>query len=136
MPRYKHENRQMTPTFLKNAVRLKNETMLLSIGKVMKKENNLRCIEINLPKEVSLFLSDKNIKSTTLKKLSGGKYEVKVVYEIHKPRLRKTNEVMAIDLGVSNLAALTFKESLDQILIDGNVIKSRIATYNNQIAEL
>ena len=101
----------------------------------MKKDKDLKCIDINLPKQVSKFLSDKNIKVVTLKRLSNGKYEVRVIYEIDKPKLINASEVMAIDLGVSNLVAITFKESQNQILIDGNIIKSRIAIYNNQIAE-
>ena len=101
----------------------------------MKKDKNLKCIDINLLKQVSKFLSDKNIKVVTLKRLSNGKYEVRVIYEIDKPKLINASEVMAIDLGVSNLVAITFKESQNQILIDGNIIKSRIAIYNNQIAE-
>jgi len=135
LPRYKHENRKMTPTFLKNAIRKKDDFLLLSIGKKMKKDKDLKCIDINLQKQVSKFLSDKNIKVVTLKRLSNGKYEVRVIYEIDKPKLINASEVMAIDLGVSNLAAITFKESQNQILIDGNIIKSRIAIYNNQIAE-
>jgi len=42
---------------------------------------------------------------------------------------------MSIDLGVSNLAAMTFLNSNKQYLLDGNVIKSKIATYNKWLKE-
>jgi IS605 OrfB family transposase len=44
--------------------------------------------------------------------------------------------VMAIDLGLDNLCGICFKDSQEQILINGKTLKSRNAYYNKEIARL
>jgi len=44
--------------------------------------------------------------------------------------------VMAIDLGLDNLCGISFKDSPEQILINGRVLKSRNSYFNKEIAEL
>ena len=134
-PRYKNDNRLMSATFLKTAIRLKDSNLLLSVGKKMKSEKQIQGIYIELPKEVYGLLSDKNLKMVTLKAGENGKYQLKIVYEFQEKELKETGDLMALDLGVNNLAAITFMESCDQMLIDGRVLKSKIATYNNLIGK-
>lgn len=135
-PRFKHEGHLPRATFLKTAIRIRDSKLLLSIGKKIKSEQNLKHIEIALPQEVYSFVSDKNVKMITLDKCVASKYEVKFVYEEKLVALKKKGDIMSIDLGVSNLAAITFMSSTDQILVDGNVVKSKIATFNKSIGVL
>jgi len=58
-PHFKHEKRLMVPTFMKTAVRIRNNQLLLSIGKQMKADKKLKCITIDLPQEVYDFVSEK-----------------------------------------------------------------------------
>jgi|GEM_PF-287883 len=132
-PRFKHENNLPKTTFLKTAIRIRDSKLLLSVGKKVKSEQNLKHIEIELPQEVYSFVSDKNIKMITLDKCDDGRYEIKFVYEEKLIPLKKNGDIMSIDLGVTNLAAITFMNSTDQILVDGNIIKSKIATFNKYI---
>ena len=134
-PRYKNDRRLMLPTFLKTAIRLKEGYLLLSIGKKMKSKKQIQAINIELPKEVYGLLSDKDLKVVTLKALENCKYQVKVIYEFQEKTLKKSGDIMSLDLGVNNLAAVTFMESCDQFLLDGRVLKSKIATFNNLIAK-
>jgi IS605 OrfB family transposase len=135
-PRFKHEHYLPKATFLKTAIRIRDSKLLLSVGKKVKSEQNLKHIEIELPQEVYSFVSDKNVKMITLDKCEDGRYEIKLVYEKKLIPLKKNGDIMSIDLGVTNLAAITFMNSTDQILVDGNVIKSKIATFNRSIGIL
>lgn len=134
-PRYKNDRRLMLATFLKTAIRLKEGHLLLSIGKKMKCEKQIQAINIELPEEVYGLLSDEDLKVVTLKALENGKYQAKVIYEFKEKALKKGGDIMSLDLGVNNLAAVTFMGSCDQFLLDGRVLKSKIATFNNLIAK-
>lgn len=46
------------------------------------------------------------------------------------------HNIMAIDLGLDNLCAITFKDSKEQFLINGRPLKSKNAYYNKEIARL
>lgn len=133
-PHFKHEKRLIVPTFMKTAVRIRNNQLLLSIGKKMKADKKLKCITIDLPQEVYDFVSEKNVKMVTVKHIKCNRYEIKFVYEVQEKPYKVSGDIMSIDLGVSNLAAITFLESTSQYLINGNVIKSKIATYNKKVS--
>jgi len=134
-PRFKHEHNKLLPTFLKTAVRMKNGNLLLSIGKKMKSERQIKAISIELPEKVYGLLSEKNIKMVTLKRLKEDKYQIKLVYEFEEQHLVAAGDTMALDLGVNNLAGVTFMNRCAQFLIDGKVLKSKIASYNNLIKD-
>jgi len=133
-PRFKRDHLLLSPTFLKTAIRIREGKLLLSIGKKMKSEKQIKCIEVELPPEVYEFVSEKNVKMITVKECKDGKYEIKFVYEIKTVSYKKKGDIMSIDLGVKNLAAITFLNSEHQYLLDGNVLKSKIATYNKLVS--
>jgi len=121
---------------MKTAIRIKNGHLLLSIGKKMKSDKQIKAINVGLPDEVYGLLSDKTIKMIKIsydKNLM--KYMTRIVYEVKEKKLIESGDIMAIDLGVKNLAAITFMNSTSQYLVDGNVLKSKIATFNKQIKE-
>lgn len=132
IPKFKHGKRQLSPTFMKTAIRLRNGHLLLSIGKKMKSERQIKAIDIELPEKVYDLLSDKHIKMVIIK-ASGKRHEVKFVYEIKEEAPKETGDIMAIDLGVKNIAAITFLDNTNQYLVDGNVLKSRIAYFNKKV---
>lgn len=135
LPRFKHEKLMMTPTFLKTAIRLREGSLLLSLGKKMKLSKQIKAINIKLPEKVYGLLKDKNIKLITLKLSDDGRYELKAVYEVEEKPQKEIGDIMSIDLGVSNLAAITFLNKSNQYLIDGNVIKSKLVGFNNALSE-
>lgn len=135
-PRYKHENNLLDAVFLKTAIRIKNKCLLLSIGKNMKSEKQIKDINVALPEEVYSLLFDKNIKMIKLSYDNYlGRYVARIIYEVADKKLKVTGDIMSIDLGVKNLAAITFMKNPKQYLIDGNVLKSKIATFNKQLKE-
>ena len=133
-PRFKHEKRLLSPVFMKTAIRVRNGQLLLSLGKKMKSDRQIKEINITLPKEVYGLLADKNIKMITVDKCCDNKHQFHIVYEVKEMSLKKTGDIISIDLGVSNLAAITFMDQANQYLIDGNVIKSKIAGFNNKLS--
>lgn len=136
MPRYKNEKYPMNVIFAKTAIRIHANKLLLSLGKKMKTEKQKKAISVILPEKVLRLLKGKNIKMIQLiyiKKTSS--YEARVIYEAGELPLKETGDSMGIDLGVSNLAAITFLNNNKQYLIDGNVLKCKIATYNKWLKE-
>jgi transposase len=97
--------------------------ILLTLGKKMKLDKQIKEINITLPEEVYGLLSDKNIKMITVDKCCDYKHRLHIVYVVKEMPLKETGDIMSIDLGVSNLAAITFMDQVNQYLIDGNVIK-------------
>jgi IS605 OrfB family transposase len=135
-PRFKHDKNLMEATFLKTAIRIRNGHLLLSIGKKMKTDKQIKAIDVILPDEVYGFLSDKILKMVKVSYDKNiDKYMTRFVYEVNEPKLKESGDMMAIDLGVKNLAAITFMNSTDQYLLDGNVLKSKIATFNKNLKE-
>jgi putative transposase len=66
----------------------------------------------------------------------GNCYKISVIYEKEKENLIKPNEkIVAIDLGVNNLATLTNNAGLQPVIINGRVIKSINNYFNKQYAK-
>lgn len=132
-PRFKNMKRKLLPTFMKTAIRIKEGKLLLSIGKQMKADKQMKAITIDLPEQVNHYLSEKKVKMVTLKKIND-RYECRFVYEIKEKEAVESGDIMAIDLGVNNLAAITFLNQNDQYLIDGKALKGKLAYYNDKLA--
>ena len=91
-------------------------------------------------------LSSTNIRFKTKRKANeikqvrliprNGCYVLEVIYEIQEPPLTKSRRCAAIDLGLNNLAALTFNFSKQPILIKGTPLKSINQYFNKKKAKL
>ena len=60
---------------------------------------------------------------------------IDVIYEVKEKRLRKSKKYAAIDLGVDNLAAITFSYGTNPLLVKGLKIKYINQGYNRLIAK-
>lgn len=60
---------------------------------------------------------------------------IDVIYEVKEKRLRKSKKYGAIDLGVDNLAAITFSDGTNPLLVKGLKIKYINQGYNRLIAK-
>lgn len=56
------------------------------------------------------------------------KEEVNITKDYHN--------IMSIDLGLNNLAAITFENNIDSYIIDGKYVRSKNSYYNKEIARL
>ncbi|HSH52389.1 MAG TPA: transposase, partial [Bacteroidales bacterium] len=60
-----------------------------------------------------------------------------IIYKEKKIDITKGfNNIMAIDLGLNNLASITFKDSTESYIIDGKYAKSKNSYHNKEIARL
>ena len=64
-----------------------------------------------------------------------GAFIIEVIYEVKELPLKHTNNYAAIDLGVDNLASVTFSNGVNPLLVNGMKIKSINQGYNRLIAK-
>ena len=63
-----------------------------------------------------------------------GVFIIEVIYEIEEKPLKHTNNFAAIDLGINNLASVTFSNGVNPLLVNGKKIKSINQGYNRLIS--
>lgn len=64
-----------------------------------------------------------------------GVFVIEVIYEVEENPLKHTGNYVAIDLGVDNLASITFSNGIRPLLVKGSKIKSINQGYNRLIAK-
>lgn len=64
-----------------------------------------------------------------------GAFLIEVIYEVETTPLKHTGNYAAIDLGVDNLASITFSNGVNPLLVKGSKIKSINQGYNRLIAK-
>lgn len=64
-----------------------------------------------------------------------GVFVIEVIYEVEEVPLKHTGNYAAIDLGVDNLASITFSNGVNPLLVKGSKIKSINQGYNRLIAK-
>ena len=88
------------------------------------------------PRDLNLVIPtkvDKPICVRIVPKL--GAFIIEVIYEIKETPLKHTNNFAAIDLGIDNLASVTFSNGVNPLLVNGQKIKSINQGYNRLIAK-
>lgn len=64
-----------------------------------------------------------------------GAFVIEVIYEVEEVPLKHTGNYAAIDLGVDNLASVTFSNGINPLVVKGSKIKSINQGYNRLIAK-
>ena len=64
-----------------------------------------------------------------------GAFVIEVIYEVEEVPLKHTGNCVAVDLGVDNLASITFSNGVNPLLVKGSKIKSINQGYNRLIAK-
>ena len=62
-------------------------------------------------------------------------FVIEVVYEVEPTPLKHTGNYAAVDLGIDNLASVTFSNNVNPLLVKGSKIKSINQGYNRLIAK-
>ena len=62
-------------------------------------------------------------------------YNIKIVYKVEENKIKKNDNIAAIDLGINNIAAIAFNNG-QSILINGKPIKSINQYYNKKVAKM
>ena len=88
------------------------------------------------PKDLNLMIPTKVDKPKCVRivpKLRA--FIIEVIYEVEETPLKHTNNYAAIDLGINNLASVTFSNGINPLLVNGQKIKSINQGYNRLIAK-
>ena len=138
-PRYKNMQKRKNQIIFTNfAIRVKGNILMLSLSKKIQSMFNVKSLNFVLPESVQ-----KHINMDALQQVkiiwdnSKKSWCLIIIYKVEEQSLTKNfHNIMAIDLGLDNLCAITFKDSKEQFLINGKPLKSKNSYYNKKIARL
>ena len=135
MPRYKQEEKVQI-TFTKYAIRREERKIKLSISKNMQEKFQVKSLNFLIPKKLEKLVNLEGIKMIKVAKSKKGKYRLDIIYEKEEKREAEGSNIMAIDLGMNNLATCTNMKNNKSLIIAGESIKSKIGYINKEIARL
>jgi len=136
-PQYKYLDSNPNEIIFTNyAIRIKNGNLLLSLSKKMKSDYKVDNLKFELSDKVQSFINMDSIQQVKIKRESvSNRWYLIVVYK-KECKNNEGDNVMSIDPGLDNLAAITFKDNDENYLINGKPLKSKNSYYNKEIARL
>src|SRR6056297_1598197 len=137
-PQYKYLDSNPNEIIFSNyAIRIIKGKLLLSLSKEVKSKYNVKNLKFEMPSALQSIIDLDNLQQIRIKRdnLSDSWYLL-VIYKIEPKNKAKGNNIMAIDLGLNNLATLTFKDNTDNYIINGRPIKSKNSYFNKETSRL
>jgi IS605 OrfB family transposase len=137
-PKFKNMDRNPNEIIFTNlATRVRDNHLLLSLAKTIKSEFDVKSLKFELPLAVQSIVNLETIQQVKIKqdKLSKEWYLL-IIYKVEEVKENNNSNIMSIDLGLDNLATLTFKDNSESYIINGKTIKSKNAYFNKKIAKL
>ena len=147
-PKFKHIKKNKNEIiFTKNLILgaaadkiLKNEKLKLSLSKKMQNKYGVKSLNFNMknvkiPGKIGLNKDLSNIKQIRLafdKRLKVWYFIF--IYETEEQIPFPYLDIMAIDLGLNNLATIVFNRSKQTYIIDGKILKCKQSYYNKKIS--
>lgn len=135
MPRYKEEGKVQI-TFTKYAIRKEGRTIKLSISKKIQEKFQVKSLNFLIPKKLEKLVNLESIKMIKIRKEKNEKYKIEIIYEKKEKKQAKGTNIMAIDLGMNNLATCTNMKNNKSLIIAGESIKAKIGYINKEIGRL
>ena len=136
-PKYKHVvNHKNEVIFTNLAIRRKDSHILLSLSKPLQEKFQVDSLKVEEPKTLPLpehaHLQQIRLQYDRLKKV----WYLLIIYKVNPKKQSSSSNIMAIDLGLDNLAAITFSNRKDNYIINGRSLKSINGYINKRIAKL
>jgi transposase len=133
IPKYKNlNNKKNEIVFDKQGIRFKNNYLILSLSKEMQNKFQVQSLNFNIN-----YIKIPNI--TRIKQIrlawdnSNKRWYINFIYERNIINIAKNyNNIMSIDLGLNNLATITFGHLTRFYIIDGKYAKSKNSYYNKE----
>ena len=135
MPRYKKEEKVQI-TFTKYAIRKEGRTIRLSISKKIQEKFQVKSLNFLIPKKLEKLVNLESIKMIKVRKEKNGKYKLDIIYEKEEKKRVEGSNIIAIDLGMNNLATCTNMKNNKSLIIAGESLKAKIGYINKEIARL
>jgi len=97
----------------------------------------VKSLNLQLPTEVEGLIKLDKIQQIRIKydKLSHQWYLL-LIYKIEPVEKAEGNNIMSIDIGLNNLATITFKDNVENYIINGKTIKSKNSYFNKKLSLL
>ena len=135
MPRYKKEEKILI-TFTKYAIRKEGRKIKLSISKKMQEKFEVKSLNFLIPKKLEKLINLESIKMIKIGKIENGICKVYMIYEREEKKIAVGGNIMAIDLGMNNIASCTNMNNNSSLIIGGENIKAKIGYINKEIDRL
>lgn len=139
-PRYKHVDKNKNEIMFSNyGIRLKGNILMLSLSKKMQEKYMVKSLDFVISDKLQSHINVGKIKQIKIKYNKRiDKWEFIVISETRDITCmtERFENVMGIDIGLSNLAACTNLENEDSLLINGKPLKSFNKYINNKISKL
>lgn len=138
-PKYKNiKDRKNEVIFTNLAIRFEKDVMKLSLAKSMQEKYGVKSLNFEVSKKLQSRINFCNLQQVRFKwDQSLKQWYLLILYKQKEMKLPKHyNNVMAIDLGLSNLGAITFLYGNDSYIVNGKPLKSMNSYINNRIAHL
>ncbi|MCF6094546.1 RNA-guided endonuclease TnpB family protein, partial [Microaerobacter geothermalis] len=133
-PGYKHVDKRKNEVIFTNfAIRKIDGNLLLSLSKKIQDVFQVDSLKVevkHLPLPEDANIQQIRIQFDRIKKV----WYLLIIYQMKPKKISNAPHLMAIDLGLDNLAAITFSHSKDNYLISGKQLKSINGYINQRIA--
>lgn len=137
-PNFKYlDNNPSEIIFTNLATRVKEGNLLLSLSKEIKNKYQVDNLKFELPPVVQSLINLDSLQQVRIKRdnLSSDWYLI-IIHKVDEKENASGDNIMAIDLGLNNLATLTFKDNTENYIINGKSIKSKNSYFNKEITKL
>jgi transposase len=130
LPRFKNPcSKKNQVIFTNYAIRTKGNVLKLSLARAMQTKFSVKSLNLELPPAVQERLNMDEVQQVKVTwDNSSKKWYFLIIYKQEEQEIDASfTNVMAIDLGLTNLCGICFKDSKEQILVSGKTLKSRNA---------
>jgi len=137
-PNFKYlDNNPCEIIFTNLATRVRGGNLLLSLSKEIKNKYQVDSLKFELPPVDQSLINLDNLQQVRIKRdnLSSDWYLI-IIHKVNEKENASGDNIMAIDLGLNNLATLTFKDNTENYIINGKSIKSKNSYFNKEITKL
>jgi putative transposase len=134
-PKYKNTNdRKNEVIFTAYAIRKKKKEIWLSLSKPMQDKFQVNSLKVEVNEKLPLP-EQANIQQIRLQwDPVQQQWSFLILYQVKAAELSKDTNILSIDLGLDNLAALTFSHDTAAYLICGRSLKSKNSYYHQRIS--
>ena len=136
-PKYKNKKNKNEIIYTNLAIRVRDNTLMLSLSKAMQDKFKVKSLNFNLSDKIKSLVNLDSIQQIKIQWDSILKeWSLIIIYNQPTASLQTGSNIMSIDLGIDNLATMTFSESNDCYIVNGKPLKSVNSYYNKEIAAL
>ncbi|ADL12406.1 RNA-guided endonuclease InsQ/TnpB family protein [Acetohalobium arabaticum] len=149
-PKFKYlDNNPSEVIFTNLATRIREGNLLLSLSKEIKNRYQVDSLKFRLPTVIESLIDEDNLSMSKGHSVENSLQQVRIKQDnltnqwylliIYKQQPKENSpgdNIMSIDLGLDNLATLTFKDNTENYIINGKPLKSKNKYFNQEINRL